>query len=81
MQAVNLKTISFRLPNEKKNALDAIAAAQDRDRSYVLNEAIDAYLDVHRWQIEHIKKGIRQAALGKFATKAEVAAAFERWRK
>ena len=75
-----MKTVSFRLPNEKKNALDAIAAAQDRDRSYVLNEAIDAYLEVHGWQIEHIKKGIRQAGLGKFATKTEVAA-FERWRK
>ncbi|HTS48387.1 MAG TPA: ribbon-helix-helix protein, CopG family [Bryobacteraceae bacterium] len=76
-----MKTVSFRLPSEKKNALDAIAAAQDRDRSYVLNEAIDAYLEIHRWQIDHIKTGIRQAALGKFASKAEVAAAFERWRK
>ena len=75
------KTISFRLETEKKDAIDAIAAALDRDRSYVLKEAIDAYLDVHRWQIEHIRKGIRQANAGKFASKAEVAAAFERRRR
>ena len=75
------QTISFRLGTERKEALDAIAAALDRDRSYILNEAIDAYLEVHRWQIEHIKEGIRQADAGEFATDAEVAAAFARWRK
>jgi len=75
------QTISFRLETRKKSALDTIAAAMDRDRSYVLNQAIDAYLDVHRWQIEHIKRGLRQANAGKFATKAEVAAAFARRRK
>ena len=75
------KTISFRLPDEKREALDLIAAALDRDRSYVLNEAIDAYLDVHQWQIEHIKAGIRQADAGKFATRNEIAAAFKRGRR
>ncbi len=78
---MELKTISFRLDGEKRDALDAIATVLDRDRSYVLNEAIDAYLEVHQWQIEHIKAGIRQADQGKFASKAEVAAAFKRWRK
>jgi len=75
------QTISFRLENKKKKALDAIATALDRDRSYVLNEAIDAYLEVHRWQVAHIEEGIRQANTGKFATTREVAAAFARWRK
>ena len=75
------ETISFRLDVKKRAALDALAQAQDRDRTYVLNEAIDAYLDVHQWQIEHINEGIRQADAGEFATDAEVAAAFSRWRK
>ncbi len=75
------QTISFRLETKKKEALDAIAATLDRDRSYILNEAIDAYLEVHRWQIEHIKEGIRQADAGEFASDAEVTAAFARWRK
>ena len=75
------ETISFRLDPKKREALDALARAQDRDRTYVLNEAIDAYLDVHQWQIEHIQEGIRQADAGEFASDAEVAAAFSRWRK
>jgi predicted transcriptional regulator len=75
------ETISFRVQVQKRRALDAIAQAQDRDRTYVLNEAIDAYLDVHQWQIEHIQEGIRQADAGEFASDAEAAAAFSRWRK
>ena len=57
------------------------AAALDRDRSYLLNEAIDAYLEVHQWQIRHIQEGIREADAGEFASEAQVAAAFARRRK
>ncbi|MGD0295692.1 MAG: ribbon-helix-helix protein, CopG family [Bryobacteraceae bacterium] len=78
---MNRETISFRLETDKKEKLDAIAASLDRDRSYLLNEAIDAYLEVHQWQIEHIREGIRQADAGEFASEAQVAAAFARWRK
>ena len=74
-------TVTFRVDSDKKDALDAIAAGLDRDRSYVLNEAIDAYLETHRWQIEHIREGVRQADAGEFASAEEVAAAFAKWRK
>jgi predicted transcriptional regulator len=74
-------TITFRIDSDMKNALDAIAEGMDRDRSYILNEAVSAYLDTHRWQIDHIKEGLRQADAGEFATEAEVAAALRRWRK
>jgi predicted transcriptional regulator len=66
---------------QKRKALDAIAVGIDRDRSYVLNEAINNYLEVHQWQVAHIKEGLRQADAGKFAKDSEVSAAFARWRK
>lgn len=75
------ETITFRVDARKKKSLDAIAAGMVRDRSYVLNEAIDNYLDVYEWQVAHVKEGVRQAKAGKFASDAEVAAAFARWRK
>lgn len=55
------QTISFRLDVDKVGALDALAEALDRDRSYLLTEAVTAYLDVQRWHIEQIEAGIRQA--------------------
>ena len=70
------QTITFRVDMQKRKALDAIAAGIDRDRSYVLNEAISHYLEVHQWQVEHIKEGLRQANAGEFARETDVAAAF-----
>lgn len=70
--------ISFRAETRKIEGLDAIAVALDRDRSYVINEAIAAYLELYRWQMDHIKEGLRQADQGEFATEEEVAKAFRR---
>ncbi len=74
-------TIAFRLEAGKKKSLDAIAGELDRDRSWVINEAIDAYLETHRWHIQQTKEGLRQAKAGEFASEAEVKAAFAKWRK
>jgi predicted transcriptional regulator len=75
------ETISFRIDREKKIALDDIADELDRDRSYVINEAVDAYLEVRQWQREHIREGLRQAQASEFATEEEVRQAFARWRR
>ena len=73
------ETISFRLESEKREALDAVAAALDRDRSYVINEAIEAYLDVHRWQTDHIRQGLRQARGERERRVFGALADFSRW--
>ncbi len=75
------ETVTLRIETEKKEAVDAIADALDRDRSYILNEAITAYLDAHRWHLEHIEKGLRQAKAGRFATERQVKRALARWRR
>jgi predicted transcriptional regulator len=72
--------ISFRLESGKREALDAVAFALDRDRSYIINQAIKAYLDVQRWQVNHIHDGLRQADAGEFATKAEMKVTFSQGR-
>ena len=71
-------TITLRLRDDIKEALGAIARSMDRDRSYLLNEVVAAYVETHRWQIDHIKEGLRQAEAGEFATEAEVEKAFAR---
>lgn len=64
-------SITFRIDPAKREALDALAEQMDRDRSYLLNQAVDLYLEVHRWQVEHITEGLRQADGGEFAGEAE----------
>jgi predicted transcriptional regulator len=66
------KTVSFRTNSKKVEALDALASMQDRDRSYLLNQAVDNYLDLQRYHIELIEKGIRQADAGELVDHSEV---------
>ena len=75
------ETITFRLDEQKRKAIDVIAAGLDRDRTYILNEAIDTYLEVHQWQMNHVKKGIRQANAGEFASDSQVKAILTKWQK
>ncbi len=62
------ETITFRTEDKKRIALDEVAEALDRDRSFVLNQAIDNYLDIYNWQVGHIREGRRQARKGEFVS-------------
>jgi predicted transcriptional regulator len=70
------KSVTFRLDDDKLDFLDQLARSMDRDRSYLINEAIEDYLEVRRWQIEQIKKAVADADAGKFASAEEVEAFF-----
>ena len=74
------QTVTFRLDTEKVVALDDLAKALDRDRTYLLNEAVEAYLDVQQWQLEHIRAGIREADAGKLIDHAKVKKLAGKWR-
>jgi predicted transcriptional regulator len=74
------QTVSFRLDAEKVEALDDLAKALDRDRTYLLNVAVEAYLDVQQWQLEHIRAGIREADAGKLIDHAQVKKLAAKWR-
>jgi predicted transcriptional regulator len=70
------KSITFRLDEDKLDFLDRLARSMDRDRSYLINQAIEDYLEVRRWQIEQIRQAIAEADAGNFASEEEVQAAF-----
>ena len=56
-----MSTLSFRTPETTKAKLDFLANQQQRDRSFVINEAIDYYLSLQEWQLKHIQTGVEQA--------------------
>ena len=74
-------TVSFRIPESRKTDLDAIAAEMDRDRSYVINQAVADFIEQHKRQIERIKQGIAAAEAGEFASEQDVTQARAKWRK
>jgi pilus assembly protein CpaE len=54
----NLRIISFRISPEKIAELDQIAKAGNRDRSYILNEAVETYLNERRSPVLLAEKGL-----------------------
>ncbi len=67
------ESIGFRIESEKRVALDELSQAMQCDRSTLINEAIDAYLELHYWQIELINKRLVSANAGESGTEhAEV---------
>jgi len=73
------QTVSFRLASDKVSALDALATSLERDRTYLLSEAVSAYLDVQKWHVERIKSGIAAADAGKLVSHRKVKAMASRW--
>jgi predicted transcriptional regulator len=66
------KTISFRAKAEKIDALDSLAAAKDRPRSYLINEAIANYIELHAYQDALVRKGLEQMLQGSTVQHEEV---------
>lgn len=74
-----MNIISFRTEEETKKKLDQLAAAQKRDRSFIINEAINYYLSLQDWQIAHIEEGVKQAKKKQFATDKEMRDILKKW--
>lgn len=52
--------------------IDALAGAMDRSRNYIVNQAIEQYLEANTWQMERIRAGITATREGKAAPADEV---------
>ncbi|HKV61714.1 MAG TPA: ribbon-helix-helix domain-containing protein [Candidatus Acidoferrum sp.] len=76
-----LKTISFRMPAEKVETLDALAETMERDRTYLLNEAVERYLELNEYHIKLIEKGLRAAEAGDFVPQTEMKRLIARMRR
>ncbi len=61
-------TISFRISKLKVETLGRLATALDRDRSYLLNEAVEQYLEVYEYHCKHIQEGLEQADRGQLVS-------------
>jgi predicted transcriptional regulator len=74
------EAFSVRIDPKKVRKLDKLAEQQDRSRNYLVNQAIDQYLELLAWQDERIKEGIKAADAGRFASDAEMDAIFNKYK-
>ena len=77
----NEKTISFRAVAETIEKLDSLAAAQDRPRSYLINEAIANYIELYAYQDALVRKGLEDLRAGRVVSHEEVVRGLKRTRR
>ena len=71
--------ITVRLDQDTVAFLDQLAKVEDRDRSYMIKQAVSNFVQLHRWQIEEIEKAVKEADAGLFASDEEVEKCFGKW--
>ena len=69
------QTTSIRLDDEKLARIDRLADAIDRSRSWVMNQAIEQYLDHEEWFTQAVAEGIEAADRGDLVSHDEAVTA------
>lgn len=62
------ETFSVRLPDDLKNEVDAIAKLTKRSRSFIVNEAVAAYVEERRDYLKAIDEALAEADKGIFVS-------------
>lgn len=78
---MSTEAFTVRTDHKKLKKLDKLADQMERSRNYVVNQAIDQLLEVHAWQVERTKEGIKAADEGRFATDAETERIFNKYKE
>jgi predicted transcriptional regulator len=73
------RIVTFRIDPEKVAELDALAKAMDRDRSYLLNEAVDSYLGEQRRFAAMVEEGLEAARKGEMIDDEDVGIMIDSW--
>ncbi len=74
-----MTNISARIDEQTAKKLAILAKDTSRSKSFLVSEAVQAYVENQVWQIEAIKEGINQADSDNFASDVEVKQAFAKW--
>lgn len=83
-QARPTEPITIRTTKETVDEIDALAAAMDRSRNYVINQALRQYLETNAWQVQRIEEGRAAAREGRVRPAEDVftgIAAKHGWRR
>ncbi len=73
-------TMTLRIDDEVKERLEKLADATQRSKSFLAAEAIRAYVETNEWQIGEIRKAVKEANAGDFASEADVRAVAKKWK-
>jgi predicted transcriptional regulator len=56
--------VTVRVSAKTQKKLDDVAANMDRSRNWIVNEAIESYLNIYEWQEKRIKERLKKSEKG-----------------
>lgn len=71
--------VSVRLQPKLNDQVAAIAAALDRPKSWVIEQAVKDYVSLEEWRLAAIDEGLRAADEGRVASHEDVTAWVRSW--
>jgi predicted transcriptional regulator len=74
------KTTTVRLESRTLKRVDGLAQAMSRSRAWVINQAVERYLDYEEWFVGEVKQALKEAEAGQFLDHETVAKRWERKR-
>ena len=74
-----MKATTVRIDDDMLGRIDCLANTLSRSRSWVINQAIERFLDYEEWFVQEVKDGLKEAERGEIATDDEVTAKFRKW--
>ena len=71
--------LSLRISEKKAREIETLAKATDRSKSWLLEQALDAYLETQSWQIARIERGLAEIDRGEAVPHEKVAEWLSGW--
>ncbi len=71
--------LSLRISADKARRIEALAKATDRPKSWLLEQALDAYLEAQAWQVARIEGGLAEVRRGEAVAHDAVAERLAGW--
>ncbi len=74
-----MKATTVRIDDNMLERLDSLAKTLSRPRSWVINQAIERFVDYEQWFVQEVTDGLQEVEQNKVAENKEVIEAFNKW--
>ena len=74
-----MKTTTFRTDEEKLKQIDKMAKSLNRSRNWVINEALDRYMEYEEWFVNQVEEGLRDVENGNVVSHEQMREKLHKW--
>ena len=74
-----MKATTVRMSDAALERIDGMAKTLSRSRSWIVNRAVERFLDYEEWFVKEVEDGLDEVERGQVATQEEATAKFQKW--